>query len=246
MDNDSFAIIEFLQKNFGWTITAIVILGFFVVSLFSKGLSEAFVTYLQNLIHTRHMKQLKPVELAHHPIFTKYHFLVNQRLKFINCSCILRKKIFAGLMTIRIEVYDKLLKEYVTKKDEINAMSLVEYQFEVKEFLLKALSEWQEKAQRDGIPQVVIDRFIESTNDIRKAFFIFVESVSNSVYSYSDNLARTSAIFDMLSAFEESLLVKLEQSLDKMDGEISRSTYKGVTCQHCSECPFEKFEEKAQ
>ncbi len=236
---ESFELIEFLQRHFGWTMTGCLLLIVSVVTIFTRGVSEALVRRIQDSLQNVRFRKLRRIDIMHHPIFAKYHFLINQRLKYINCRCVLRRKIFSGLMTIRLEVYDRLLREHVQRND-VNSLSITEFQYETKEFLYRALSEWQEKAQHDGVPQVVIDRFIESTNDIRRSFFLFVESVSNSTYSYVDNVSRTSAIFDMLSAFEEALLVKLEKSLDNMDGEISRSSYKGVVCQRCPACQFEQ------
>lgn len=232
---EEFQLIDFLQRHLGWTITFLVLFAGLVVSIFAKGIAGALGKYLQDSLLHGKIFNMRKIDITKHPIFTKYRFLINQRLKYINCHCVLRKKIFCDLMTIRIEVYNKIVKEF-SLRDDINQISIVEFQYAMRELMLQTLSVWKEKAKVEGIPQVVIDRFIESTEEIRESFFLFVQSVSNSTYSYTDNISRTSAVFDMLSAFEEALLIKLEESLDKMNGEISGSTYKGIVCQNCPTC----------
>lgn len=232
---EEFQLIDFLQRHLGWTITFLVLFTGLVVSIFAKGIAGALGKYLQDSLLHGKIFNMRKIDITKHPIFTKYRFLINQRLKYINCHCILRKKIFCDLMTIRIEVYNKIVKEF-SLRDDINQISIVEFQYAMRELMLQTLSVWKEKAKVEGIPQVVIDRFIESTEEIRESFFLFVQSVSNSTYSYADNISRTSAVFDMLSAFEEALLIKLEESLDKMNGEISGSAYKGIVCQNCPTC----------
>ena len=230
-----FQYIVFLQQNLGWTITLVFLSILFIVSIFTKGLSRTIEKYLHDLLSHNRLFRSCHIDLLNHPIFAKYKFLLNQRLKYINCHCELRKKIFCDLMILRIEVYNKIIKEFAQRKD-INQLSIVEFQYEMKELMFRTLSEWKEKAILEGIPKVVINRFIESTEDIRESFFLFVQSVSNSTYSYANNVSRTSAIFEMLSAFEEALLIKLEESLDDMNGEISGSIYKGIACKNCPTC----------
>lgn len=232
---DEFQFIDVLQRNWGWTITSLVLVIVFVISIFAKGIAGALGKHLQDSLLHGKIFNMRKIDITHHPIFAKYRFLINQRLKYINCHCVLRKKIFCDLMTIRIEVYNKIVKEF-SQRDDINQISIVEFQYAMRELMFQTLSEWKERAQVEGIPQVVINRFIEATEEIRESFFLFVQSVSNSTYSYTDNISRTSAVFDMLSAFEEALLIKLEESLDDMNGEISGSTYKGIVCQNCSTC----------
>ena len=232
---EEFEFINFLQKHLGWSITILVLLMAFAASIFTKGIAGALGEHLQNILLHGKIFNKQKIDITHHPIFAKYHFLINQRLKYINCHCVLRKKIFCDLMIIRIEVYNKIVKDFAQRSD-INQISIIEFQYAMRELMFQTLSEWKEKAKLEGIPQVVIDRFIESTEEIRDSFFLFVQSVSNSTYSYADNISRTSAVFDMLSAFEEALLIKLEESLDNLNGEISGSTYKGIVCQNCPTC----------
>lgn len=232
---EEFQLIDLLQKYLGWTITILVLFVIFIVSIFAKGIAGALGKYLQDSLLHGKIFSIRKIDITRHPIFAKYHFLINQRLKYINCHCVLRKKIFCDLMIIRIEVYNKIVKEFA-QRDDINQISIIEFQYAMRELMFQTLSVWKEKAKLEGIPQVVIDRFIESTEEIRESFFLFVQSVSNSTYSYVDNISRTSAVFDMLSAFEEALLIKLEESLDDLNGEISGSTYKGIVCQNCPTC----------
>lgn len=236
---EEFQFVAFLQKHLGWSITILVLILLFLISIFAKGISGALGKYLQDFLLHSHLFSARKIDILNHPIFAKYRFLINQRLKYINCHCALRKKIFCDLMIIRIESYNKIVKEFAQRQD-INELSIVEFQYEMKALTFETLSEWKEKAEVHGIPKIVIERFIESTEDIRESFFIFVQSVANSTYSYTDNISRTSAVFDMLSAFEEALLIKLEESLDDMNGEISGSTYNGIVCQNCPTCQSKK------
>lgn len=224
-----------LQENLGWTITSVLMIVLMIASIFAKGLSSILGKYLQDSVLQKRIFRMRKVNLIHHPIFSKYRLLINQRIKYLRCRCPLRKKLFTDLMLIRIEAYDSILKEFI-RREELNELSVVEFQYATNELLLRIFAEWETNAKVQEIPPAVTSRFGEATGDIRNLLVFFVSSVSNSSYSYEDNRSRVSAIFDMLCGLEEAIMMKLEESLDEMNGEISETTYKGLKCLNCDVC----------
>ena len=138
-------------------------------------------------------------------------------------------------MIIRIETYDKILKDFI-KRDYINRLSVMEFQFTINELILKIFNEWEARAKEHGIPSVVIAHFAKETGDIRNLLIMFLQHIAGSTYTYEDNISRVSAVFDNLCGLEEAMIVKLEMSLDSMNGEISNSKYQGIKCQKCEIC----------
>ena len=195
---EQFYFLKMMQEHLGWTITICLIVLLMVISIFAKSLSGILGKYIQDSVLQKKLFRRKLI-ISKHPLFSKYRLLVNQRIKFLRCECPLRKKIFTDLMIIRIETYDKILKDFI-KRDDINRLSVMEFQFTINELILKIFNEWEARAKEHGIPSVVI------------------------------------AHFDNLCGLEEAMIVKLEMSLDSMNGEISNSKYQGIKCQKCEIC----------
>ena len=231
---EQFYFLKMMQEHLGWTITICLIVLLMVISIFAKSLSGILGKYIQDSVLQKKLFRRKLI-ISKHPLFSKYRLLVNQRIKFLRCECPLRKKIFTDLMIIRIETYDKILKEFI-KRDDINRLSVMEFQFTINELILKIFNEWEARAKEHGIPSVVIAHFAKETGDIRNLLIMFLQHIAGSTYTYEDNISRVSAVFDNLCGLEEAMIVKLEMSLDSMNGEISNSKYQGIKCQKCEIC----------
>lgn len=226
---------KLVQENYDWLISTFAVVGIAILTTFTKTVSVIFKKHLQDSIHQRSFFKLKKISIAKHPIFTKYHFLMNQRIKHLRCHCPLRKKIFTDLMLARIEAYNSNLKEFV-KREDINNLSIIEFQYTMNELLLKIFTEWETNVHQQEIPAVIIGKFLKAIEDTRRLIVALTESISSSSYSYENNLFRLSAIFDVFNGLEEAIIAQLEESLDQMNGEISNTEYKGVTCMHCIHC----------
>lgn len=235
---------KLVQENYDWFIASFAVIGVTIITTFTKTVSGIFGKHLQDSILQRSFFKLKKINIAKHPIFTKYHFLINQRIKHLRCHCPLRKKIFTDLMLARIESYDHNLKEFV-KREDINSLSVVEFQYTMNELLLKIFTEWEANVHQQEIPAVIIGKFLEAIDDTRRLIVALTESISGSYYSYENNLFRVSAIFDVFNGLEEVIITQLEESLDQMNGEISNTEYKGTVCMHCVHCQSKHFTEFA-
>lgn len=232
MDNDFF---KYIQENCNWYVSMTVALIASVASILSKHLSGPLGKLIKNIILQRSLTASHKVNLAKHPLFAKYQFLKNQRIKYIRCKCPLRKKIFTDLMLIRIDVYDRNLKSFIKRKD-LDSLTPIEFKYAINELLLKIFSEWETLASQQDIPRVVIHKTVLAIEDVRYIVSELTDSISNSCYSYDSNQHRTSAIFDVFNGVEEAIITKLEESLDQMNGEISGIKYKDIECLHCEHC----------
>ena len=120
---EQFYFLKMMQEHLGWTITICLIVLLMVISIFAKSLSGILGKYIQDSVLQKKLFRRKLI-ISKHPLFSKYRLLVNQRIKFLRCECPLRKKIFTDLMIIRIETYDKILKDFI-KRDDINRLSVM-------------------------------------------------------------------------------------------------------------------------
>lgn len=179
--------------------------------------------------------KIDKASLLNHALFKKYHFFITQRLKHLHCLCILRKKIFADLLTIRLKTFDEKIREFLETED-LGKMSPSDFQFKTSELLYTIYSTWEESAAKQEIPAVVIDTFRQNMEPIRQTMDSFINTAPSSYYTYESSYARLNALFDMMCGFEELVLMELEQTLDNMNGEISGCTYRGFSCQHCEVC----------
>ena len=174
-----------------------------------------------------------------HPFFNKLKYLKNQRLKFLKCQCPLRKKIFSDLMIIRVNALETILTSTFSKEN-FSDISDGELQFKLSGMMYDIFSKWEEDARKEGMPEIIILRFVSSFQDIRDGIISYIQTSSNSYSNFKNNYAKIYALLDILSGFEELIIIRMELELDSMNGEISNSKYKGIQCEHCTVCQSTK------
>lgn len=226
----------FERMGIFWTlvICSVVVLLFYL----GKGTFMLFVEWArQNFKHGE--SKMDKEGLLKHPVFLKFHYLTSQRFKQLQCQCPLRRKIFCDLMTIRINSYNRILREFI-ENERMEEMSEAEFKFALCEATLLIFESWQKEAEEKQIPKPVIDALVCSVDDIRKSLVSIIQSSAGSYGIYRSNFAKMYAVLDVVNGFEELSLIHLEAEMDDMNGEISESQYKGIQCLHCRHCVSKK------
>ena len=223
-----------LKDSLGWGMSiAIFIVAVTAVTCWKK-LIDIAIGLLHSLIQKEFLKFNRNGVLRH-PLFFKLKYLEQQRLKFLKCQCPLRKKIFRDLMIIRVKCMDFVLKDFVNNND-IGKYSESECKFKLSSIIYDIFLRWEEESKRAEIPEVVINRLLECIQDIRDGIIAYINTSSNSYSNFNNNYAKVYALLDIISGFEELLIIRLEMKIDSMNGEISNCEYKGIKCEHCIHC----------
>ncbi|MBO4620172.1 MAG: hypothetical protein J5654_08685 [Victivallales bacterium] len=173
--------------------------------------------------------------LLGHQLFFKLRHYTESRLVNLNCQCVLRKRLFGDLMTIRLNVEYKMLQEFI-KRSNFHVMP-AEFQATVEAEITAFFHDWEREAAEAGIPGVVLERFVAAITPMRQSLLSYVGKSFVSDYITGDsNYAQMNRLLDVISGLEELIIVQLESTLDSMNGEISGLDYKGIICTHCPQC----------
>jgi len=178
-------------------------------------------------------KKKRYADLKKHPAFQQYDRLINFRAKNLQINCPLRKKVFARLLVIKMTANKSALEELVNMKEaELSTLNLREL---VNSVQWKAQFAWESAASQAGIPSIAISKFKEKYDP-------YFEMINNTVLDistasiYGDNLERLNVCIELIVALESTSLVAIEQALDSLNGELSKISFEGTVCQHCSPC----------
>ena len=233
-----------LKESIGWGMASVIVISVLTIVTCWKKLIELIIGLTHSIIQKEVLKFNKN-GLLRHPIFSKFKYLEQQRLKFLKCQCPLRRNIFSDLMIIRVKSMEFILRDFVTNSD-VGAYSESDCQFKLMSIVYDIFLKWEEEAKKAGIPDAVMNKFLDCVQDIRDGLIAYIHTSSNSYSNFNNNYAKVYALLDIISGFEELLIIRLEMEIDSMNGEISNSEYKGLKCEHCVHCQstHDKSEQK--
>lgn len=223
-----------LKNNFGWTFSFCVLFLILAFTIFWRKIVDIMFALIHKVIHKEFFKFNKK-GLLRHPLFMKFQYLRNQRLKFLKCQCPLRKYIFNDLMNIRLNSMEWTLKNLINDED-IEKYQESEFQLKLSGTMYDMFLRWEDDAAKKGIPKIVVSKFVAAVSDIRDGIISYIQNSTNSYSNFKNNYAKIYAILDIISGFEELIIIRLESELDSMNGEISECEYNGVKCKHCQVC----------
>lgn len=188
------------------------------------------------LRHFSHRKVLivDKKHLLRHQVFLKLRDYAESRIQNLGCHCVLRKRIFGDLMLIRLNLYRKELENFIIGAD-FHKMP-AEFQADVISFLSGFFRDWERAAAEDGIPAVVLNRFVAAIAIERTSLLAVAHSFASDYITGDSNYAQMNRLLDVICGLEEVIIVRLETTLDSMNGEISSLNYKGIECAHCKDC----------
>lgn len=235
-----------LKESVGWGTASMIVIFVLTIVTCWKKLIELIIG-LTNSIIQKEILEFNKKGLLRHPIFSKFKYLEQQRLKFLKCKCPLRQSIFSDFMIIRVKSIEFTLKDFITNSD-IEDCSESDFQFELISIIYNMFLKWEEETKKAGIPNAVMNRFLNCVQDIREGLIAYIYTSSNSYSNFKNNYAKVYSLLDIISGFEELLIIRLELEIDSMNGEISNCEYKGIKCEHCIHCQstHDKSEQKCR
>lgn len=184
-------------------------------------------------------KKLK--SLSEHPIFVELkalqmHYLVPQN---INTKCVLRKQIYIDYMTERIKCLEDGLEGFV--RQDLERLPHRELYLAVRGVIEKANLESANNCVKRHIPQNVLDKMQEKTNDTWKSYRSQIKLYCHNEYLYQTNMERVCAVLDMIPSMLTHYMNILENALAEFNGEIKSLNYNGIVCRNCKSCVHTEF-----
>ena len=220
-------LLLFMKEDIGWPKSIMAIAVVLGLALFYKQILKLLWDYTHSFLQSEIMK-FNSSGLKKHPLFLK-------------CQCPLRRKIFGDLMIIRIKAMEFILSDFV--KQDLSQYSDADFGFKLSSMIYDIFLKWEEDAKKEGMPEVIVERFLDLVQDIRDGIVSYIQTSSNSYSNFRNNYAKMYSLLDIISGFEELLMIRIELELDAMNGEISSCEYKGIKCEHCQHCQSKKISE---
>lgn len=172
-------------------------------------------------------------------IFIRLQYLLNVRIKQINCSCPLRKQLYKTIFTIKINKFLSGLKDFV--KQDINVLDNQMFKIKLVNFLQQKHLQWKETCLKNKVPQFVIESIDYQIQDLRNMFYTNIQRIINNVYLYSNNRQKLNVILDLFLGLQQNILNVCEQVLSSFNGQVKKLHFNGVKCKECVNCVHQNY-----
>jgi hypothetical protein len=220
-------IIAELYNSLGLTTFIIIVFIIGLLILLYK-MAEIFVIKFAESRFKVSLKKNRS-NLSKHIALDKLDSVINYQIDSIHMPCPLRSRIFKRILIMRFETIKELLEAMTTKDWDItrDALKIV-----WEDFFANVETTWDRKVDQARIPKVVISRFYEMRSPTNK---VLRELTANMcLRSNRDIKESISIIFDTIVTIETSSLYTIADTLGSLNGEISNTTFEGVSCQNCA------------
>jgi hypothetical protein len=183
---------------------------------------------------SRHIGMFKKVnrrDLKNHAIFNRYAALIKYRVPQLHIKCPLRKRIFIKLLEIRLEAARDMIRIFV--EHDLPKCSEAGLKDMLSTMMMASSVEWQTRAISAGIPMIAIDCFRDRNAVYADLVDKTVMDICGLITAYADINDKVDTILDIIGSMENSCLVAMEQTLDALNGELSKATFEGIKCMKC-------------
>lgn len=136
-----------------------------------------------------------------------------------------RERVFKDLLTISFRtVYD--IVDGLVHNDDLSEWTAEQWMDNVNQLITKITNNTEEHAKQEGIPDIVITKFlkwqVESINSLHE----YVLILGNSKL-YDTNISKTNTLLFIMNLLLVSILGDAERVLKELNGEITGLNYKG-------------------
>lgn len=229
----------YITQQYG-ILTSIITFGF-IIGLFAK--HRKFFSKIANFFRkdkSIYKKIFQENEQFNQQIvFIRLQYLLNVRIKQINCSCPLRKQLYKTIFTIKINKFLEGLKVFV--KQDINKFDNQMFKIKLINFLQQKHLQWKQECVKNKVPQFVIQSVDDQIQDLRNMFYTNIQRIMNNVYLYSNNRQRLNVILDLFLGLQQNILNVCEEVLSSFNGQVKNLHFNGIKCKDCVVCVHQNY-----
>lgn len=223
-------------------LTSIITFGF-IIGLFAKH-KNFFSKIIKALKKDKFSFYKKFVfqnnqEFSQQIIFTRLQYLLNVRIKQINCSCPLRKQLYKTIFMIKIDKFLTSLKEFV--KQDINSLDNQMFKVKLVKFLQQKHLQWKETCLKNKVPEFIIESIDFQIQDLRNMFYMNIQRIINNVYLYSNNRQKLNIILQLFLGLQQNILNVCQEVLSSFNGQVKKLHFNGVKCKQCVNCVHQNY-----
>lgn len=177
-------------------------------------------------------------EIPYDSFVRKIEHIRDYSVKKIFIKCPKRREVFYDFVNSRLNYNINFIKSL--KDKDFSKMNNEELSFYFVENIYKIKEDSDADVFRLGIPQDVIDRVKSIESDEVKIFNNLVENICASNSNYISNNNKVAVIIDFLCALLGMIVSNAENAIDSLNGQLDSLTYKGYSCNSCSNSDCKK------
>jgi len=168
-------------------------------------------------------------DLSNHIMFINLRKYINYDIKHFTLGEKLREAIFRDFLLIKFTIVEDEFKKII-EDNNLELMSNEVYSKRMQDCIANIVRMYEIRAKENGIPDIAINRFNEWYDDKVQAIYAFIISVCEDTDIYNNNNIKTKVIFDFMNHINNFTILGIRKVLLGFNGELSKLTYKGVTC----------------
>lgn len=172
-------------------------------------------------------------------IFYRLQYLINIRIKEINCYCTLRKQLYKRIFTIKINKFLQGLKQFV--KQDIDNLDRQMFGMKLINFFQQKHLQWKEQCLKQEVPQFIMESIDYEIQDLRAMFHTNITRILQNTYLYSNNRQKLNIILELFLGLQQNILNVCQQVLSSFNGQVKKLQFKGVKCRQCATCVHDEY-----
>ncbi len=178
------------------------------------------------------------VDLSKSIFFSEMKYMID-RLNDINCSCVLRRKLYHDIMKERLVCINDAIEEFI--KRDFMALPPKELAIEMMQCLDEANRVAAQRMIDNQVPEFIIKAMQEEIDIEWKFEKKRVRVLCDSEYSHEDNSTRISSVMQMIITGMKMQCALLEDALASFNGDIKKLNYHGIECMDCKLCVHDQY-----
>jgi hypothetical protein len=173
-------------------------------------------------------KKVKPYKQVHH-IFPDLEMIVNTTIRNVSFGTDGRNELFRVMLSIKYQTFIDLFRPIYDKYIEVEEVGADDFYNEHISFAQKLTSTYEREWQRQGIPQIVIDKFNEWHSPRVMMGIEDMRGIANSTF-HDTGTKKTYAVSDLYSHIMKMALMDGEKALKTLNGQITGLVFNGKVC----------------
>jgi hypothetical protein len=172
-------------------------------------------------------------ELLNHSFFRSIQKMLNYEIQHLEIREQLRRAIFRDFLFIQFTVIQDKIKEFVDAGD-MDKMSSDLFHNKLYSLVTEILQEYEAKALKQGIPEIVIIKFNKWHRDKTEIIYNFVNDVCDANDWYVSNSVKFYSFLNQMVSILDLTLIDARKTLVRLNGELDKVTYKGIVSENSS------------
>ena len=212
-------------SDYGWAAVLLFIFGGVLIRFLSV---QGKVWKQRSEARIEKEEERRQNELTNHQFFSNLDFRLNNEIPtlVLNQHQPVRQQLFRKLLEVTLMSLKEVVDDIVAA--DIEDMSPSQWASFINGEMAKIDRNIEEKALREGMPTVLINKYIVWKARSAELLSNYVNDLAISEV-YSTNLARTNTLLYLLNLKLITIIGDAERSLMELNGEISGLTYQGGT-----------------